>query len=227
MGRTRRVNAGGYIYHVLNRATARSLLFHTPSDYLAFERILIDARSRFDMRILAFCIMPNHWHLALWPRKDNDLSRFTGWLTLTHTQRWHAYHRTTGEGHLYQGRFKSFIIESDDHLLTACRYVERNALRANLVERAENWRWGSLWHRDNQSGTPALLLDHWPFEIPGNWTDDVNRTQTTEELKALRTCVKRGQPYGGATWSSTIVERYGLQSTMRTRGRPPNRNGES
>jgi putative transposase len=81
--------------------------------------------------------MPNHWHLVLWPRKKGELSEFMRWLTVTHTQRWHASHRTSGTGPLYQGRFKSFPIEDDDHLLAVVRYVERNALRAKLVARAE------------------------------------------------------------------------------------------
>jgi putative transposase len=136
MGRPRRVSTGGFVYHVMNRATACSQIFHSPADYQAFERILINARMRFDMLILAFCLMPNHWHMALWPRKGTDLSRFTGWLSLTHTQRWHAYRSTAVEGHLYQGRFKSFIVESDAHLLSVCRYVERNALRVNLARSA-------------------------------------------------------------------------------------------
>lgn len=220
MGRPRRVSAGGIVYHVLNRATARSPIFLSPADYLAFERILVDARIRFDMRILAFCMMPNHWHMALWPRKDNDLSRFTGWLTLTHTQRLHACRGSAGEGHVYQGRYKSFAVECDSHLLTVCRYVERNALRANLVERAENWRWGSLWHRHNDRHTSTPLLDDWPVKIPDNWTGHVNQPQTAEELDTLRKCVRRGQPFGGATWMSNMVERYNLQSTLRTRGRP-------
>src|SRR5208337_3088457 len=95
-------------------------------------------------RLLAYCVMPNHWHLIVWPRQDGELSRFVGWLTLTHTQRWHAQRHTRGSGHVYQGRFKSFPVQGDEHFLTACRYVERNALRANLVERAEAWRWCSL-----------------------------------------------------------------------------------
>ncbi|GMQ80089.1 MAG: hypothetical protein BMS9Abin04_030 [Planctomycetia bacterium] len=73
--------------------------------------------------------------LVVWPRKDKDLSRFTGWLTLTHTQRWHAHRHSAGTGHVYQGRFKSFPVQSDEHFLTVCRYVERNALRANLFPR--------------------------------------------------------------------------------------------
>ena len=221
MGRPRRVTTGDIIYHVLNRATARLQIFHSPADYQAFERLIIDARDKFDMRILAFCIMPNHWHMALWPHKDHDLSKFTGWLTLTHTQRWHACRHTAGQGHLYQGRFKSFVVESDNHLLQVCRYIERNAQRANLVHRAENWRWGSLWHRHNLASEHSVLLDDWPVKIPGNWIEHVNQPQTAEELNALRNCVKRGQPFGTTTWLSNTVERYGLQSTMRDRGRPP------
>ena len=220
MGRPHRVSTGGYVYHVLNRATARSRIFHSPADYEAFERILVEARNRFEMRLLAFCLMPNHWHMALWPRSDKDLSRFTGWLTLTHTQRWHACRSTAGEGHLYQGRFKSFVVESDAHLLSVCRYIERNALRANLVQRAENWRWGSLWHRHHQVSRTAAPLDHGPVRIPDNWIEHVNQPQTTEELSALRNCIKRGQPFGSTTWISNVVAQYDLQSTLRAKGRP-------
>jgi putative transposase len=221
MGRPRRVTTGGIVYHVLNRATVRSQIFHSPADYRAFEQLLIEARNRFAMRLLAFCIMPNHWHMVLWPREDDDLSRFTGWLTLTHTQRWHAFRRTAGEGHLYQGRFKSFLVESDAHLLTVCRYVERNALRANLVQRAEHWRWGSLWHRHHRTSEASVLLDHWPIEIPGDWIEYVNQAQSTGELNALRNCVQRGRPFGSATWLANTVERHDLQATLRARGRPP------
>src|SRR2546423_15295545 len=91
--------------------------------------------------------MPNHWHLVLKPERDRELSRFVGRLTLTHTQRWHAYRGTAGSGHLYQGRFKAFPVEADDHFLTLCRYVERNAFRAGLVGPAAQWPWGSPGQR--------------------------------------------------------------------------------
>src|SRR6516164_1165917 len=147
MGRAVRVDAGGLVYHVLNRANARLRIFAKAGDYEAFETVLEQARARFGTRVLAYCVMPIHWHLVLWPRAQRELSRFVGWLTLTHTQRWHAHYRDVGSGHLYQGRFKSFPIEADDHYLAVCRYVERNALRAGLVERAEAWHWGSLGRR--------------------------------------------------------------------------------
>src|SRR5436305_82424 len=107
--------------------------------------------------------MPNHWHLVLEPHEDGELSRFVGWLSLTHTQRWHAHRRSAGTGHVYQGRFKSFPIQDDEHFLTVCRYVERNALRAHLVKRAENWRWGSLWHGTQHSTQSELRLASCPI----------------------------------------------------------------
>ena len=147
------VAEGGLVYHALNRANARQTIFDDDGDYEAFERVLAEAVDRHVMRLLAYCVMPNHFHLVLWPRADGDLSRFMRWLTLTHTQRWHAHHHTAGTGHLYQGRFRSFPVQDDGHLLTLCRYVERNALRAGLVGRAEDWRWGSL-HRSQSSVPP-------------------------------------------------------------------------
>src|SRR5947207_1789792 len=147
MPRRPRVAPGGYVYHALNRAVARLPLFQNNGDYEAFERVVDEALARHPIRLLAYCLMPNHWHFVLWPEKDGELTAFLRWLTHTHTQRWHAHYHTAGTGHLYQGRFKSFPIEEDDHLLTVCRYVERNALRAGLVRRAEDWRWSSLGHR--------------------------------------------------------------------------------
>ena len=133
MGRAHRAAQGGYVYHVLNRANARMRIFDDDADYLAFEKVLAEAVERTETRLLAYCLMPNHWHLVVWPRKDGELSRFVGWLTLTHTQRWHAHRHSSGSGHVYQGRFKSFPVQEDEHFYGVARYVERNALRAKLV----------------------------------------------------------------------------------------------
>ncbi len=132
MGRPHRAAEGGYVYHLLNRANARMTIFEDSGDYEAFEEVLREAVARSKIRLLAYCLMPNHWHLVVWPKKDGELSQFAGWLTLTHTQRWHAHRGSTGSGHVYQGRFKSFPIQEDEHFYMVARYVERNALRANL-----------------------------------------------------------------------------------------------
>ncbi len=224
MGRPNRADEGGLVYHVLNRANARMTIFENDDDYEAFERILQEAVVRTKTRLLAYCVMPNHWHLVVWPRKRGELSRFTGWLTLTHTQRWHAHRRSTGSGHVYQGRFKSFPVEGDDHFHTVCRYVERNALRANLVRRAEDWRWCSLHRWRSGSELEKSLLSTWPLpRLPG-WVKHVNAALTPAEQEALRRCVTRGCPYGGESWRKRIVRRLGLESTLRARGRPKKAN---
>ncbi len=211
------------MFHVLNRATAPRRIFDKDGDYAAFERILNEALTRVPVRLLCFCLMPDHWHLVLCPKQgaDDDLSEFMRWLTLTHTQRWHAAHGTSGTGPVYQGRFKSFPVQEDSHFLTVCRYVERNALRANLVNSAGQWRWGSLWHRMQRSG--ILPLTEWPIERPKMWDKLVDTALTDEELTALRHCVSRGSPFGDADWMRSTTDRLELQSTLRPRGRPRKR----
>ncbi|MEN6405337.1 MAG: transposase [Thermoguttaceae bacterium] len=222
MGRALRVVAGGFAYHVLNRANARMRIFDKPEDYEAFEQILVDAVRRFKMRLLSYCVMPNHWHLVVWPREAGDLSAFVGWLTLTHTQRWHAHRHSVGSGHVYQGRFKSFLIESDEHLGAVCRYVERNALRAALCERAEKWRWSSLWRREFGDAECHAVLSKWPIDVPKNWASLVNRAESQSELEALRRCVNRGQPFGSEDWVERMTKRFSLDLALRPGGRPRN-----
>jgi len=220
MGRSQRVAAGGYVYHVLNRANARMTIFEDAGDYEAFENILLQAVERTRTRLLAYCLMPNHWHLLVWPKQDGELSRFVGWLTLTHTQRRHAHRRSTGSGHVYQGRFKSFPVQDDDHFYTVARYVERNALRSGLVRRAEQWRWGSLSRWQRGSVEDKALLAPWPLPRRPGWVDHVNAPLTEAELAAVRRSVQRGNPLGDEAWCEKTVQRLGLESTLRPRGRP-------
>ena len=218
MSRPLRVDVGGYVYHTLNRASARATMFEGPEDYQQFEQVLEEARLRTGMRILAYCLMPNHWHLVLWPEVGGALGRFITWLTLTHTQRWHARHGSAGAGHLYQGRYKSFLVQADRHLLNVCRYVERNPLRAGLVCRAEEWRWGSLWRRECEHGLE--LLSDWPLACPDDWLQFVNRAEAAAELETLRASAQRGRPFGAPHWVDKVVRQFDLRSTMRPRGRP-------
>ncbi|MFQ5694974.1 MAG: transposase [Terriglobia bacterium] len=223
MPRRLRLATGGIAYHVLNRRVGRLPLFEKPADYAAFEQVLHEAYERTRMRIVAYCLMPNHWHMLLWPRTDGELSEVLRWVTVTHTQRWHAHRHTSGTGPLYQGRFKSFPVQADAHFLTVARYVERNALRANLVDRAEDWRWSSLWRRGQGDAKTRAFLSEWPVDRPRNWVWWVNQPETEAELKALQRSVRRGRPFGGETWVVKMAKRLGLESSLRSRGRPKRR----
>lgn len=221
MSRGPRHAPGGYVYHVLNRAVARLPLFEKPADYAAFLRVLGEALDQVPMRVLAFVLMPNHWHFLLWPKGDRDLSAFCRWLAHTHSMRWHAHYHTSGTGHIYQGRFKSFCVEGDEHLYTVARYIERNPLRANLVASAEDWRWSSLWRRVHGEEEPGPFLARWPVPLPADWVEHVNAPQTEAELEALRRSVRRGCPFGSVGWQQRMAKRLGLGHTLRPLGRPP------
>lgn len=217
MPRTARASVGGVVYHAINRGNGRAEVFHKSEDYQAFLRLMTDGHTRLPMRVLAFCLMPNHFHLVLWPHNDADLSRWMQWLLTAHVRRYHRHYGTSG--HVWQGRFKAFPIQQDEHLLTVLRYVERNPLRAGLVDRAEAWRWSSLEAR--RSRPRPAFLDEGPVERGRNWIADVNRPMTRDEEEALLKCIDRGTPFGTPRWQWTTAERLGLQSTLRPRGRPP------
>jgi putative transposase len=220
MPRGPRQAPGGLLYHVLNRAVARLPLFQMDGDYQAFEKVMAQALAKHPTRLLSYCLMPNHWHLVIWPREDGELTAFTRWLTHTHTMRWHTHYHTAGSGHLYQGRFKSFPIQVDEHFLTVVRYVERNALRANLVARAQAWRWSSLFRRLHPQTLPALALSPWPVPCPADVLRWIQAPLTEAEMAALRRAVHRGSPYGSETWQKATARKLGLNSTLRPRGRP-------
>ena len=220
MPRQRRADEAGVIYHALNRGNARQAIFHKDEDYQAFLRVLGEGLQRYPVELFSFTLMPNHWHLVLRPAEDGMMGRLLRWVTATHTLRYHVHYQTSGEGHLYQSRFKSFPVADDDHFLVVCRYVERNPLRANLVGRAEDWPFGSLWYWARKTEMLPQLLAPWPIPRTPNWIERVNQPLHDKELQTLRNCVRRGRPFGEQAWVEQVVQRTGLEYTLRVRGRP-------
>lgn len=220
MPRHPRSSLGGYCYHVLNRGNGRRTIFHKDGDYAAFVKLLREAGERTSVRLLAYCLMPNHFHLVLWPRRDGELSDYMMWLLTAHVRRYHQHYHSSG--HVYQGRFRSFAIQEDEHLLVVLRYIERNPVRAGLVQRAEDWLWSSACAV--VAGGP--LLDAGPVPRPSRaeWLRHVNEAQTEAELEALRECTRRRRPYGDAVWVEQAAERLGV--SLRPRGRPRKRPGQ-
>ena len=213
-------HAGGLVLHVLNRAARRAQLFFDEQDYRAFEEILRRACQRTPTRLLAYCVMPNHWHLVLWVL-GNEVPALMHWLTLTHAKRWHENHGTTGTGHVYQNRYRAIPVQTGAHLMVLLRYVERNPLRAGLVQRAEDWRWGSLWRRCNSCDD--LLLSEWPLPQPADWLDHVNAPQSQAEFERIQRAITHGRPLGDTDWAGVAASRIHMR--LRPPGRPakPNR----
>jgi putative transposase len=233
MPRTARIAPGDWIFHALNRANGHELLFDSPAAYREFLQIVEETAQADGMRVLAYCAMPNHWHMLLWPRRDGDLARFVHRISLRHTIRWHIRRQTTGRGHLYQARYKSFAVHSDRHLLAVCRYIERNPLRARLVTRSELWPWSSA-NAHISSGRPPLgtragsisalgdvTLTPLPVDLPTDWPKLLHEPQSHAEMEAMRDCLRRGLPYGDPAWRCLAATRLGLRLEPGRSGRPP------
>lgn len=218
MPRPPRADVAGEIYHALNRGNGRATIFHKDADYEAFERVLDEGLQKHPVDLIAYQWMPNHWHMVLSPRENGAMSHLLHWVTMTHSTRYHAHYHTTGAGHLYQGRFKSFPVQCDEHFLVVCRYVERNALAAGLVAAAQDWRFGSLYNWTG--GRCGVKLTAWPMpRLPG-WIDRVNQPLSEKEEEHLCTAIRRSQPFGDSGWVESTARKYNLESTLRSRGRP-------
>jgi putative transposase len=196
-------------------------LHRDKADFEAIRRVMVEAHRQHPLRILAYCVLSNHWHFVVWPRADGEVTDYFRWLAHTHAMRGRVAHRTAGYGPLYQGRFKSFPVECDEHLLTVARYVERNALGAGLVERAEQWPYGSLHARSQAADPTRAILSNWPVERPADWMERVNAPLSARELKRLRRSLDRCQPFGDDAWADRTARRLGLERTLRPEGRPP------
>jgi putative transposase len=199
-------------------------LFATREDYEALDAILTEAIRRFSMRVLCYVVMPNHWHFVLWPRRDDDLSAFMKYFTQTHAQRWHLAHDSTGTGTIYQGRYKALPIQQDRHLLIVCRYVERNPLRAGLVSRAADWRWGSAAlareGTQEQGGTAKPVLHPWPVPRPPSWTTLVDAIGRMPGASYVRGAVRSSRPFGRPEWQARVAAELKWPAGMRPSGRP-------
>lgn len=184
MPRPRRVCPDEVPQHIVNRGNRRAKIFLSRADYLGFLAALAEAAETTVVRLVAYCLMPNHWHLVLWPYAGSEIPAYMQRVMNAHIRDMHRRHGTGGTGHVYQGRYKNSPIFSSYHFLNVCRYVESNPVAAALTERAEDWEWSSL----NRNGpVPEInLLAPWPVPRPRNWSEQVNRPQNERFLKELK-----------------------------------------
>ena len=216
MPRRRRRSLQGAIFHVMNRAVRRTVLFETGEDYDAFVGLVREALSRHPVKVISYCLMPNHWHFVTICEHLEELSRCMHWLESTHANRWNGAHGTRGSGAVYKDRFKAVPVQKNESVLRVCRYVERNALRKGLVTAAEAWAWSSLYAVCQNYD--VIPLATWPILRPSNWVEIVNTPETQAELEALRKLIRRNQPIGDPDWQAAVAPYLGL--TFRGKGRP-------
>jgi putative transposase len=225
MGRPPRLIADGLVYHALNRGNNRAPVFFEAADYQLFLQALGQTKERYPFRLYAFCLMGNHFHLVLEPQDGQSISRILQSLTVAHT--WHYHRALASSGHVWQGRFKSPVIESDEHLLTVMRYVESNPLRAGMVTDLAAYPWSS--YLVHGLGKVMDLVDEapvWATLAKGEpkrhayWRQWVHTPLTARELQAIRRAVTTGRPYGSSGWIDRMGRQLGINLNPRSRGRP-------
>src|SRR5512135_1909245 len=225
MGRLTRPIDDDLVYHALNRGNNRAPVFHDESDHEAFLEALARTRRRYPFRLYGYCLMTNHFHLLLRPEPGQPISRIVQSLTVAHTARYHKRQRTIG--HVWQGRFKSPVIQDDGHLRAVLRYIEANPLRAGMVQDLADYRWSS--YPAHGLGRPDPLLSpipEWddlsstPARVRAQWRRRVHAPQADDELAAVRASVRTGKPFGTTDWVEDTARRLGLNLTTRPRGRP-------
>ena len=217
MPRIPRGETQGGIYHVINRGNMQMQVFDDENDYEYFLALLNKGLKRENIELHAYCLMPNHFHLLLVPQSENSLSQFMQWIMTSHVRYYHKKNKTSG--HVWQGRFKSFIVEKDSYYLTLLRYIESNASRANLSKTAQDWRYGSLAERVFKN----RKLLHRPYAELDDWMEYVNTPIHQKEIDKIRNSVNRQAPLGNENWVIKTAKKYGLLSTLKAKGRPKNK----
>ena len=175
MPRRLRRSLQGAVFHVMNRAVRDTVLFKTRSDYRAFIATTRESLARSRIKVIAYNVMPNHWHFVAICDRIEEVSRWMHWLSCTHANRWNGAHGTRGRGAVYQGRFKAVPVQKNLSLARVCRYVERNALRASMVTAAQNWAWSSL--ALDRNDCDRIPVHAWPIPKPLDWCEIVNRPE--------------------------------------------------
>jgi putative transposase len=225
MGRLPRATADGLVYHAMNRGNNGADVFAGDGDYEAFLESLRIAKGRYPFALFGYCLMSNHFHLLLKPRSGQSISRILQSLTVAHTWRYHKQHDTSG--HVWQGRFRSPVIQDDDHLLVVLRYIEANPIRAGMIADLRDYRWSS--YGQHGMGLVDTLLDgfpEWeqlgssPAERRQRWRAKLRSKQKQDELTAIRDSLRTGRPLGSPAWVGRVAGRLGIDLTPRPRGRP-------
>lgn len=218
MPRHARISPDGYVQHVINRGDHRETIFHKPADFAAFIALMVEAADRIAMRLVAYCVMRNHFHLLLWPHRGSDLPAYMQVLMNLHIQRYLRHYPPASSGHIYQGRYRNVIVQRGADVLKVARYVEANPVAAGLVGRAEDYEWSSLSRLADDPGRP--MLDPTLVTRSAEWRRFVNEPSSPESVGHIEQCIRRGCPIGDAAWTDRIVVEHGLEHTIRGKGRP-------
>jgi putative transposase len=201
----------------MNRSAKQLTLFDGPADYDLFLEVLAEAESVCPIRLLEYCVMPNHWHLLVWPERDDQLTRFMRWTTGVHAQRWRRARGETGKGAVYQGRYRWVAVQGGQHYDVARRYIHQNPVRAHLVDCPGDWPWSSA---SNEPVAVRPALDRGPLSPDTHRQSSSDQLLTADVAQQMRESLKSGQPFGDPQWSMALEVRKWLTAVLEAHSKP-------
>lgn len=225
MSRMPRIVLPGHPHHVVHRGHNRRVVFHTPGDYSSYLDSLCELKLRFETRLLAYCLMPNHVHLLLAPKSADGMALLMKRLAGRHAARLNTREKRSGA--IWQGRYYSSLVARGSYLRECYRYIELNPIRAALVADPEGYRWSSCRYRTGAETAPWLEVEDW-FMAMGQsssqrwlaYRDFLREGVPAERLKEIRAAVHRGQLTGGPSFGLEVAPVIGRLVTARGPGRP-------
>jgi putative transposase len=209
MGRIARIVAVGYPHHVTQRGNNRADVFFSAADRKYYLAALARCCEEFKLKVWAYCLMSNHVHVVAVPEQPYSLAQGIGRTNLIYTQRVNLKYRRTGR--LWQNRFFSTPVDSDEYLWAVCRYVENNPVRAHLVQHAWNYPWSSARHHVKSTPDPLIEESSWldPSQREEYRSYLAERSNNQEELDRIRQTVQTGRPFGTPTFIAKLERRLG------------------
>jgi putative transposase len=195
------------VFHVMNRSAKQLPLFESHTEYQRFVDVLVEAEDRHDMRLVEYCLMPNHFHLLLWPERDDDLARYLRWVTGVHGQRWRRDRETQGKGAVYQGRYRWVAVQDDVHLDAVRRYIVQNPVRAGLVRDVSLWPWSSAAEIVLGQRPTLTTMSPPTSQPPNQLLDDAVARCITDSLSARRA-------FGSAQWRYSLAVEMWLADAL-------------
>jgi putative transposase len=219
VARLARVVAIDVAHHVTQRGNRRQVIFTSDSERSVYMGLLRESAERHCLSVIGYCLMSNHVHLVVIPRKTESLAST---FKATHGQYasyWNAAHHSSG--HLWQGRFYSCPLDPA-HLWEALRYTELNPVRAGMVPSAAQWKWSSAAVHCG-AAEPDACLEMAPWRerwTPVSWQAFLGLGETEAELALIRQCTHTGRPFGTSDFVQSLEQTTQRKLAPRKGGRP-------
>ena len=229
MPRPPRISLEGLVYHIINRGNNRGDVFKEESDFDVYLKVIKKFKEKYSLKLYGYCLMNNHTHLIIEPTKANTLSKAIQSITLSQIRLYHSKYNSSG--HLWQGRFKNPVIQTDEYLLECLKYIELNPVRANIVSRPEDYRWSSYrFHAFGEDENSMLDPDPMYLSLADTeekrqkvYRDFIASEQDKNIFDLIRKSIANDSILGEDNFIDKLREKLAL-SKSRRRGRPKKNN---